>query len=118
MSNNINVNEAFTENSYHDADSVTITVAGRGNFPFDQLRLYSLVPVTDANILAPDYRETEDRNVELRFAYPTNYQVASSCADRFASFGWTVSECFAQGVCVLPRPACVRPCGYTRTGNS
>lgn len=101
---NINVNAAFEnaraaafdreEKTYLNTSDYTvrIEVTGSGFFPFDNLRRYRLVPTDAGNNM--DTNVGGIKTVALEFAdNAPNEHFVHQCADRFASFGWSVSEC-------------------------
>jgi hypothetical protein len=73
--------------------NVLITVTGKGEFPFDQLRRYRLIPAgtNSANRLDSTVAEGQ-RDVELDFADSVTAREVYQCILRFNSFGWSLSD--------------------------
>jgi len=74
---------------------VEITVSGKGDFPMDMLRYCRCWPcdgTSAANLITPSYPEQDGREVSMHLAGPDNEAQVQGYADRFASFGWSISE--------------------------
>ncbi len=70
--------------------NVLITVTGKGEFPFDQLRRYRLIPVDDSAAFRLTFEG--QRGVRLDFADSTTAREVYQCILRFNSFGWSLSD--------------------------